>query len=371
MKRTVLSIIVLFLACSTGTGQLTVSGDYYIFVNIKGCYGFIADVNNRNHLLIQNHITPLEISLRQPIPIKHDWQGLLPGTEKGICLKYINLKNREYLGSMLVLAPFINVPLILRKAWELDISASMGIVYAQKIYHRTENYRNTIFGSHLNAAFGFGLENALNLSKSFTLSTGIDFFHYSNGETTLPNDGINIGNVFVAAGYRFRSRTIHVTPDNHSGYREKWHASIVPVFGWKDLSPVKSTKYFTAALSAEYSFNVTSIQNVGAGIALFYDGSVKQLYEEDIANGEDISRQYRQFTSGLYLAHDFNLFPVVIHIQAGYYLLDDRIRTKSRIFNRFGLRYFISERYFINITHKSHFFFKGDNLEWGIGYIFK
>ena len=371
MKRTFLSIIVLFLACSSGTGQYAVSGDYYHCVAVRGCYGFIADVNNRNHLLIHNHITPLEISLRQPIPVKHDWQGLLPGAEKGISLKYINLKNREYLGSMLVLAPFINVPLILRKPWELYINASLGVVYAQKIYHRTENYRNTMFGSHMNAAFGFGLENAFNLSKSFVLSTGIDFFHYSNGETTLPNDGINIVNVFVSAGYRFRSRTIPATHDKNSGFRKSGHASIVPVFGWKDLSPVKSKRYYTAALSAEYSYNLTRIQNVGAGIALFYDGSVKQLYEEDMANGEDVSRQYRQLTSGLYLMHDFNLFPVMIHIEAGYYLLDDRIEARSRIFNRLGLRYFISERYFINITHKSHFFFKGDNLEWGIGYIFR
>jgi hypothetical protein len=371
VKRTVLSIIVLFLACSNGSGQLTVSSDCYNYLVVKGCYGFIADVNNRNHLLIHNHITPLEISLRQPIPVKYDWQGLLPGAEKGISLKYIDLKNRKYLGSMLVLAPFINVPLILKKPWGLYINASLGVVYAQKIYHRTENYRNTLFGSHLNAAFGFGLENAFNLSKSFALSTGIDFFHYSNGETTLPNDGINIGNVFVSAGYRFRSRTIPVTPDNNSGFRKSGHVSIVPVFGWKDLSPVKSKRYFTAALSAEYSYNLTRIQNVGAGMALFYDGSVKELYDEDAANGEDIGRPYRQLTPGLYLIHDLNLFPVVINIQAGYYLVDDLIKTRSRFFNRFGLRYFISERYFINITHKSHFFFKGDNLEWGIGYIFR
>jgi hypothetical protein len=371
VKRTVLSIIVLFLACSTTKGQITVSGNYYNCMAVKGCYGFIADVNNRNHLLIHNHITPLEISLRQAIPVKHDWQGLIPGAEKGISLKYIDLKNREYLGSMLVLAPFINVPVILRKPWRLCINASLGVVYAQKIYHRTENYRNTIFGSHLNAAFGFGLENAFNLSKSFVLSTGIDFFHYSNGETTLPNDGINIGNAFVSAGYRFRSRIIPVTRDNNSGFRKSGNISIVPVFGWKDLSPVKSERYFTEALSAEYSYYLTRIQNVGAGIALFYDGSVRKLYEEDVANGEDIGRQYRQLTSGLYLIHDFNLFPVMFHIQAGYYLLDDRIKTRNRFFNRFGLRYFISERYFINITHKSHFFFKGDNLEWGMGYIFR
>ncbi|MBN2213894.1 MAG: acyloxyacyl hydrolase [Bacteroidales bacterium] len=368
MKKTVSLILLSLLPCWILTGQGLSSDTHYYCFTAKGCYGFIADVKNRNHLLVNNHITPLEISFRQPVPARYSWQMLLPGAEKGISLKHINLRNPDNLGSIWVLAPFITVPVMFRRPWRLSLYASMGMVYAEKIYHRTENYRNTMFGSHLNGAFGFGMENSFYLFNSFIASAGFDFFHYSNGETTLPNDGINIGNVFFSAGYQFHNNMISVSLKN-SEFRKKGHVSIIPVFGWKDLSPVKSRRYYTAALSAEYFYTLTRIQNIGGGIALFYDNSVSQLYENDIEKGDETSNPYRQVTSGLYMIYEFNLCPVVIHFQAGYYILDDRIDSRSRIFNRFGLRYHISERYFINITHKSHFFFKGDNLEWGIGYI--
>ena len=368
MKKTVFSIIILFFPCSILTGQIPVYDNFYNCITVKGCYGFIADVKNRNHLLINSHITPLVISFRQPLPTKYDWQAVLPGAEKGISFEYINLRNPEYLGRLWLLAPFINIPLTIKKAWKLSINASMGMMYASRIYHRTENYRNTMFGSHMGAAFGFGMESSFYLFEPFFVSTGIDFFHYSNGETTLPNDGINIANMFVSAGYQFQNRTLPIAVKN-PGFRKRGHISIIPVTGWRDISPVQSRKYLTAALSAEYFYTLTRIQNIGGGIAIFYDGSVKQLYENDIEKGDEISNPYRQVTSGLYILHEFNFFPVIIHIQTGYYILDDRIKNRSRVFNRLGLRYYIGKMYFINITHKSHFFFKGDSLEWGLGYV--
>jgi hypothetical protein len=369
VKKAAISIIT-FFSCSILTGQITLSDHFYNCFAVKGCYGFIADVKNRNHLLINSHITPVGISLRKPIPAKYNWQVLLPGTEKGIFFEHINLRNPGYLGSIWMLSPFISVPFAVKRTWKLSVNAAMGMVYAGKIYHRTENYRNTIFGSHLNAAFGFGLENTFYLFKSFIVSTGIDFFHCSNGETTLPNDGMNTGNVFVSAGYKFQNRTIPVTLEN-TDFRKRGYVGIIPVMGWKDLTAVKGGKYLTGALSAEYDYTITRIQNIGIGLAVFYDNSVKQLYKNDVEKGDKISNPYRQTTAGLYVLHDFNLFPVIIHFQAGYFLLDDGIKSRSRIFNRFGLRYFINEKYFINITHKSHFFFKGDNQEWGIGYIIR
>jgi hypothetical protein len=370
VKKTVFSIIILSFPWGFIKGQLTESDNIHKSFTVKGCYGFIADVKNRNHLLIHSHIIPFEISLSQSISAKYNWQVLLPGAEKGISFRYIDLKNPEYLGKVWAVTPFINAPFISGKVWKLSLNASIGMVYASRIYDRTGNYRNTIFGSHLAAAFGFGLESSFYLSRFLFLSAGIDFFHYSNGETTLPNDGMNVGNLFISSGYQFQNRVIPAGEEiPESG--KKGHLSIIPVIGWKDLLPVKSRRYLNAALSAEYFYNLTKIQNIGCGIAFFYDGSIRQLNENDIETGESANHSYRQVTSGLYILHDFNLYPVIIHVQTGYYILDDRIEGRSRVFNRLGLRYYISKRYFVNITHKSHFFFKGDNLEWGIGYILK
>ena len=41
---------------------------------------------------------------------------------------------------------------------------------------------------------------------------------------------------------------------------------------------------------------------------------------------------------------------------------------EGKIYNTFGLKYNISDRYFICFYHKSHKLFYGDNVQFGFGY---
>ena len=337
-------------------------------ISFKICYGFIADVNKNNDLLIRSHITPFELTFSRPISKKYSWQKIIPVVEKGISIKFINLQNPEYLGNLYSIAPFVKATLWHTRFWDLRMQSSLGLAYVSKIYNRTENYRNTFFGSHLNASLSFGLENSFQISNFLALKTGIDFSHFSNGESTQPNDGMNIGDLFFSASYRFIEHKPASTRFIQNNY-EKTKFTLLPVIGWKDILPVQSRKYLTAALSVEYGHAINQLQKIGVGAVMFYDGSIRPLSK--IQQNEDIKMRNsnREFATGLYLFHDIDLYPLIIHIEGGYYLIDDRIEYQNRIFNRFGVRYFITKNLFFNLTHKSHFFFKGDNLEWGIGFI--
>ncbi len=353
----------------TGNAQDTGWTKNFTDISLKLCYGFIADVGKDNYLLIRSHIVPVEITLSGPVVRKYDWYKIVPNVEKGISIKYIHLSNPECLRNLYSVAPFIKVTLWDTRFWRLDLRSSLGLAFVTKIYQRTENYRNTIFGSHLNAAANFALENSFQVSNVFALKTGIDFSHFSNGETIQPNEGMNIGTLFFSTAYRFSSHKTHSTKINPNHYDNK-HFTLLPAAGWKDILQVQSRKYLTAAISVEYGISLNALQKIGAGTVLFYDGTMKPIYEIHRNEGTEIKNQYREFTCGAYLFHDVNLYPLIIHIEGGYFLMDDRIEDHSRIFNRFGIRYFLTDNLFFNLTHKSHFFFKGDNLEWGIGYIF-
>ena len=370
LKEAALLLIISSITRFVSSQDKIFSNDYRE-ITFKSCYGFIADVGNKNDLLIRAHIKPIEFDFSRPIKIRYSWQKVLPNVEKGIYLRYVNLENPEYLGSLYVVSPFIKATVINTRFWKLRLSSSMGLVYASKIYHRTENYRNDIFGSHVNIAVAFAIDNSFSISKKVTISAGIDFSHFSNGETTLPNSGMNNGTMFLSVGYHFENQkdtNIYKLTDNVTNRIRKF--AIITAIGWKDLSPVKSSKYLTTALSLEFGLPVTELQKVGAGAVIFYDGSMRSLYRADIEDGIESGNSYRQLTAGIYIFHDLNLYPLILHIETGYFLIEDRVPGRSDVFNRFGIRYYLNNHFFINFLHKSHFFFKGDNLEWGTGIIF-
>lgn len=327
-------------------------------------YGFIADVGNRNHLLIKSHILPFELTFSQKIIKDYSWKKIIPYVRKGVSFRITNLKNPDYLGYLFSLSPFIQVKLIDGKFYDLGITGLMGIMYSSKIYHRTDNYRNTLFSSHLNAGFGFGIENSFHLGKNLRFLQGFDFIHHSNGETSQPNDGANIVSLFAGFSYSFKDELYTATVEVNES-KERWSIQFLPTFGWKQNSFYTDKVYSAASLSGNFLLSISSIQNIGAGVSLFYDNSIDDL---SLRTEEELTLFYRKTTAGVHLIYEFYLYPLIIHFQGGYMVLDDNIPDRSLFYNRFGIKYFITNKIFFNLSHKSRFFFKGDNIEWGIGY---
>ena len=61
---------------------------------------------------------------------------------------------------------------------------------------------------------------------------------------------------------------------------------------------------------------------------------------------------------------------LIFIVSTGIYFRNEIDNLKNQVYNRFGGRFFLTNNLFLTVTHKSHFFFKGDYVAWGIGYIF-
>ncbi len=72
---------------------------------------------------------------------------------------------------------------------ELLFTPGFGFLYATET-HLT-NSQNVIIGSHINLATQAGLKIFTPITQTTGIQAGVEVFHYSNGATKLPNNGIN------------------------------------------------------------------------------------------------------------------------------------------------------------------------------------
>lgn len=71
------------------------------------------------------------------------------------------------------------------------MNGNFGASFGWHPYDENNNYRNKIIGSKINAYINLGFFLNAKLSRYCNLLVGADLTHYSNGNTHLPNAGLN------------------------------------------------------------------------------------------------------------------------------------------------------------------------------------
>ncbi len=360
IKSSITSILISFTILVHGQNS-----DAYQ-VKISAQQSAIMDKESDYFLFVNKYITPFEISFSKHLTGDEIWKQMINHPRAGVSFMYAGLQNKEVLGTIYATRGFLEIPLYHRKHFSFIVKPLVGLAYATRTFNPVDNYKNLLIGTHVLANFGIeGLIN-VNLGGRFSIHTGVAFNHFSNGQIKLPNNGLNLTGIKAGLGYSFGSPVsetdIHTltSSDNH-----EWNLLIIPTAGIKQIDFFYNDYFYTASISVEATRNINFLQNTGLGIALFYDESNIVDYGRKFFTPISSSHNY---IGGIYLHHDFNFYPVIIPVQMGYYALNAKAEYRSKIFNRFGVRWHVTPNLFLNIMHKSDFFFRGDNIEWGIGY---
>ena len=327
--------------------------------------GIIADKHDKYDLLIRDFIHPVSLSLKIPAAPR-EWTGAFESSWFGVSLFNANLGNRDVLGSLSSVDGSVNVVPFKKGGFYPLLGLSLGVSYASNPYHATENYRNVLIGSRFLATFGTDCSFIFLISPTWSLQGAIYFRHFSNGQIRLPNYGLNMITLAGGINYHFEDNVnkrtakqkVFSAPDGFGLYLTT---------GMREIDFFPGRHYSTYSFALEKTWKINTFQHVGAGFAIFYDESNIHDYERKFREKPDERMNY---TGGFFLTHELAFYPVYIPFQLGWYAINNQAEYRSNFFNRFGLRYFINKHLCLNITHKSDYFFRGDNIEWGIGYKF-
>jgi hypothetical protein len=333
-------------------------------IGFKKQLGFIADVSLDYQHLIHSHVYPYHLDIAYQTRGKKPWHHLYNYPEHGLSLWYINLQNPNQLGSLIVAMPYINFRIYERGRFSFKLRPSVGIAYATKTYHRTENHKNLFYSSHLNAAFGFLGEFNYQINEQVSVNINPLFNHFSNGEINKPNYGMNVPGISFGVKYVSNPNPPKINPVLEIPEKRKLNFSVSPSFGVKETRPFEGPKYYIYTLTSDVLYKITRWQYIGGGFDIIYDEeNVRKWLGEDAYRKKDLSNNLR----ALHLTHELIVYPLHIVAQMGMYTNNAVLEPKQKFFNRFGIKYFFLPSVFVGITHKSHFFFIGDYIDWAVG----
>ena len=354
----ILSIIL--FSCINALAQQTTRN---YFLEGRYHYGKILKHSPKIDPLVKGPVTELEASLVIQTIGKHKWAELYRYPEMGFGYHHTFFNNPEILGYAFTLNGFMRVPVIQLTWFEGFYHIGMGPCYINKTYD--DDPINLAIGSHANMYLYTGAETKFKLGKRFSLVAAYGINHYSIGNLTQPNVGLNVVSASLALDYQISNN--HPVEFNHIWEMPKKKNEFWFYYGpgYKEIDLDMGHKYFTSTLSANYARRVTIKRKIGLGISLFYDESLRTTMKDE--GFEDIN-QTDMFRSGVNISHELLFVDLSFVTQFGHYIYS-RSNRYDRFYYRVGFKYHFNNL-FAMLSLKAHPPAIADFVEWSIGYRF-
>jgi hypothetical protein len=361
----IVGIVILLLYPVVCRSQSQVSKANISKISVDYSHGRIMDQNRVFQSLIDHPTNGFSVSLYNAPRENNIWYQSKSQALDGTSIYYINLANNQQLGHLIAISRFVEFHLIKTEQIALTFRNEMGGAYVSEIFDPSKNYKNILISKHFNFLYGFALQASYqpDVLKGFGLKSGVSLLHVSNGEMKIPNYGLN--NLSYTAGVYFKP----TFPDNIYDSAEKdlidlWDLSVYPTIGWKENWRYGGPKYLELSLSSELLYSLNEKIMLGAGLDLFYDETL-MVYSNH--NEHPVNSAGGALDGEVHFTALLNIARLQLLLRSGTALYSGSGRY-GKTHNTFGLKYNVSDRFFLVVYHKSHGLFYGDNVQWGFGY---
>ena len=282
----------------------------------------------------------------------------------------------------------------LSRRLSLNYEWDFGLTYGWKSYAGGERPDNRVIGSKMTAYMDIDLYLRWMLSKQFDLNVGLTASHFSNGNTSVPNAGLNVASVKLSLAYYLNRPAEEVVFGPLPSFEQHWSMDVVLFGGWKkrgsetDMGAyVLPGTYGVVGININPMYNVNHRFNVGASLDMYYDHSAnliiddakKNALKEDsgdeskVIHPEDLLTTpawYKQVTAGVSVRGEYVMPYFTINFGIGH----NFINAKSGVFDGFyellALKIGITRKTFIHIGYSLYDFQYPNNLMLGVGYRF-
>lgn len=264
----------------------------------------------------------------------------------------------------------------------LNYEWNFGASFGWKPYDEYENPENLIIGSKANAYLNVNLYLKWALSPKFDLTIGATGTHFSNGNTSYPNSGLNTVDCQVGLVYNFNRRADELA--------STWQRPIVPPFprhvsydltlfgSWRKKAVDHESGEGQVPAPGTYNvfgFSFAPMYNLGykfrAGVALdgIYDHSanIKESYEEE--DGFYTPSAKKQMALGLSARGEFVMPYFTVGIGLGANVLHGGGDMKS-FYQILALKIDVTRNSYLHIGYNLREFHEPNYLMLGIGYRF-
>ena len=299
-----------------------------------------------------------------------NFNKLLNYPERGYSIIYQNF-NSTVLGEVFGAYRHYTYNLLPKKDNPLKLTTAFGLGYATKKYDAITNNQNIAIGSHLTASAYVKLQYfQFLIDKKLSLNAGLSLLHFSNVSLKNPNLGINT--VSVHLGINYQLSNFKVLPNNNIDSVSFTPPPIklnVALRGGYNESLIENSGLFPFyTVSAYGSKKLNNYSTVTAGID-FFDSKFLKNHIEYINSTENKTYNPNNYKrAGVFIGHELTQNHFAFISQLGYTFYA-HYPYVSKVYERFGFKYRLTNHLFSEVTMKVNLF-RAEALEFGIGYQF-
>ena len=324
-------------------------------------YGFLIPHRPVMQPLAAGPVRALEVQAARFSRVWPEMQPRVQALHFGLSGTVWHLGNEELLGTGVSLAPFLSVPLVTGKAFQLVWQGKAGVGLVSKPFHRTINHRNVAIGSLLNGFMAVSLQSHYRIHRHGYFTLGLGFNHFSNGAWRMPNLGINLPTVNTGLELTFGEHVPAAGPASKAWVPTKHSWQFWAATGLKEINPPGSPKYNTFTLGIDHVFGLGKHWNWALSANGYYDASIAARVTDDFEAQGSFGDNASLAMLGSIV---FRVNELSIWGSAGVYAASRHL-LEGRLVNRLAVRYFFSKHFAGNISVKTHKA-KADFLEAGL-----
>lgn len=281
---------------------------------------------------------------------------------------------------------FLNAPFKRWNKFSLNYIIRLGMSYNWEPHDPVVNPLNTILGSYRNLYIAGGAEGQYLIGEQLSASFGLKFSHFSNGQSSLPNNGANLLTPHLGLKYDFNggNRPAY-TKFPKPEYTEKAMEYYVTLgngirqifFAAEDSAvaatiPKQGVSYpvYNISMGAQYQFGW--VGKFGGGIDLIYWGAYNPAVDDDLGPGGVVQPVKYPFSDylqlGIFVSYEFVLNNISIIAQPGYRVIrKDYEGRPTDFYQHLGLKYHVHDL-IIGVGIRAINFGQAEYIEWSLGY---
>ncbi|MCH5318540.1 MAG: acyloxyacyl hydrolase [Paramuribaculum sp.] len=275
-------------------------------------------------------------------------------------------------------APIVSISDRLSFGYEWKFGAAMGWKHPGDDSGLTNRVVSTSVTAHL----GVGLKFIYRVDDKLGISFGLEANHFSNGNTSLPNNGVN--NILASVGATWTINPVAVPnerkPEAEKIFHAKWFYDIIGYGAWRrkvvhvgdipegQLCP---GKFGVAGLQFSPMRWLDKWVAVGPSLDLQWDESAAlDRYWVEGTEGNTIRFQRPPFSKQISVglsAHAELTAPIfAVNIGLGLNVLCPH--STKRFYQSLTLKTFVTDRIFLNVGYRLGSFSDPENLMLGLGF---
>ncbi len=313
---------------------------------------------------------------------------LYPHATQGIGVAYNTFFNQHELGAPWSVYVFQNSRLFsITRNLSLDYEWNFGASFGWKKYDEETNCKNDVVGSKINAYINLGMMLNWHFAPQWHLTAGVGMTHYSNGNTSYPNYGVN-----SLGGRIGLVRTV----GDEAAYEKSFKRGVRPPFRpyvsydlilygavrKKGVYLDESTngvlvpgKFAIAGLNFNPMYNINRYFRAGVSLDIQYDESanITEYVVNQGASPENLKFHRpplkEQLSAGLSIRGEIVMPIFAINVGIGKNFVCQGSDT-DKFYQIFTLKTHFTKRTFLHVGYQLYKFKDPNNLMLGIGYRF-